>query len=652
VKKVNFSAIKWSTFRLTKTMRLTFNIDEGTAASALHWELLYDPDQGPLALLDTPVMRYLPQQAVIPTLKTDLPLKVLLTGAQTAPEDAAGRGLEAIKDVLEGPNLSPYVQITVEPHLTFAKLQKLLRQGFHVWHFVGRADTDPRSATAQIYCEDASRPIDARQLNILLNRSGVRLVVLDTIRDGELALDPLRRLAAAVVRAQVPAAIGAQFTAHSESARAFTEEFYRALAEGFPIDACVTEGRKAVMSAVGLDLIDWASPVVFTRAPDGKLFDLPAASAPDITGQIVFPPGELWRGRAVAVNSTDGALLFAAGPPQIERLAQKPRPPRRVRGFVGRDRELAEIQKELQPGGGAWLFGSGGCGLSTLLREVANAPAASALPDGVAYVDGGAEPPFLDDVLQRLFDRFYAASPPLKVGPEAARTSLSNVQALFALDALPLNNADIRRLADALADSAVLVAAEAAGPDTLLRVRLGGLNLRDAVVLCAAAVDLAEPDADVAAWQRIRDKTDPNREQFWMDGTTLFDRLDVFDALFYFDISRGSSPTQYMNSYLNNRLKPYNTNHPGANKPFIGTVQAGYDDTRIRGPEHRIEPHTQDAAYYKATWQFAIDKRACAVVLSTFNEFYEGSHIEPSKDFKGLYLEVTKQKIQEYKGAP
>jgi hypothetical protein len=60
------------------------------------------------------------------------------------------------------------------------------------------------------------------------------------------------------------------------SARAFAGEFYRTLAEGFPIGACVTEGRKAVMGAVGLGRADWGIPVVYTRAPDGKLFDLPA----------------------------------------------------------------------------------------------------------------------------------------------------------------------------------------------------------------------------------------------------------------------------------------------------------------------------------------------------------------------------------------
>ena len=150
---------------------------------------------------------------------------------------------------------------------------------------------------------------------------------------------------------------------------------------------------------------------------------------------------------------------------------------------------------------------------------------------------------------------------------------------------------------------------------------------------------------DVATWQRIRRQADPDNQQLWMDGTTLFDRLQVFDALFYFDISRGSSPTQYMTSYLG-RLRQY------PDKPFISTVQPAYDDTRVRGSGHQVVPHTQDGAYYQATWNFAIDRRACAVVLSTFNEFYEGSYIEPSEQFGQIYLDLTRQYIQRYKGAP
>lgn len=149
----------------------------------------------------------------------------------------------------------------------------------------------------------------------------------------------------------------------------------------------------------------------------------------------------------------------------------------------------------------------------------------------------------------------------------------------------------------------------------------------------------------VADWQDIRQQVDPDSKQFWMDGTTLFDQLNVFDALFYFDITRGNTPTQYMASYLN-RLKKY------PDKPFIATVQPGYDDSLIRGPEHKIVPHTDDGAYYQATWEFAINRQACAVVLTSFNEFYEGSYIEPSEKFGDKYLRWTKQFTEQYKGVP
>ena len=75
-------------------LRLRFDLDPAqTAVAGLPWEFLYDPDQGPLALLDAPIARYLPQPTAIPTLATPLPLKVLLTGAVTPPEPAVEREL-------------------------------------------------------------------------------------------------------------------------------------------------------------------------------------------------------------------------------------------------------------------------------------------------------------------------------------------------------------------------------------------------------------------------------------------------------------------------------------------------------------------------------------------------------------------------------
>ncbi|MFL5800555.1 MAG: CHAT domain-containing protein, partial [Roseiflexaceae bacterium] len=61
-------------------LRIILNISPTAAeVAALPWEFLYDPDHGPLALLDSPIVRFLPQPSAIPTLATALPLRVLLT---------------------------------------------------------------------------------------------------------------------------------------------------------------------------------------------------------------------------------------------------------------------------------------------------------------------------------------------------------------------------------------------------------------------------------------------------------------------------------------------------------------------------------------------------------------------------------------------
>ena len=217
-------------------LRLRLNIvPTETAVIALPWEFLYDPDQGPLALLDAPIVRYLPQSSRIPSLKAELPLKVLVTGAHTPPQTDVERELKEVVAALS--ELGQHVQITVEPHLTPQKLQQLLREGFHVWHFVGHGGFAKDGATGRLFFEDATgdaEPVSAMQLGIMLNRSGLRLVMLDACQGGKLATDPFRSMAPALIRAQIPAVVAMQFTVPEEATRAFAGEFYRALAAGLP----------------------------------------------------------------------------------------------------------------------------------------------------------------------------------------------------------------------------------------------------------------------------------------------------------------------------------------------------------------------------------------------------------------------------------
>jgi hypothetical protein len=151
----------------------------------------------------------------------------------------------------------------------------------------------------------------------------------------------------------------------------------------------------------------------------------------------------------------------------------------------------------------------------------------------------------------------------------------------------------------------------------------------------------------VGTWQQLRDQADPNREQFWFGGTDNFGYLDVYDALYYFDISWERAPGAAMNSYAN-RLNDYNRSR-GASKPFIATAMPGYDDLKVRNG-HRRDRANGD--YYRSTWQTAIDRNAAAVVITSFNEFFEGSHIEPSEQYGDLYLRLTKEQIDRFRTTP
>src|SRR5690242_7096907 len=325
-------------------LRLRLNIvPTETAVIRLPWEFLYDPDQGPLALLDAPIVRYLPQSSRIPSLKAELPLKVLVTGAHTPPQTDVERELHEVVAALS--ELGQHVQITVEPHLTPQKLQLLLRQGFHVWHFVGHGGFARDGTTGRLFFEDATgdaEPVSAMQLGIMLNRSSLRLVMLDACQGGKLATDPFRSMAPSLVRAQVPAVVAMQFTVPEEATRAFAGEFYRALAEGFPIDACVTEGRKAVMNATGLRRADWGIPVVYTRAPDGKLFTLPAPAPPRpaaASAEAIDVPGP--KTEPLSLSALTQAAATMTAPPEEPQPEEFPTNlPTLASALIGREEDI------------------------------------------------------------------------------------------------------------------------------------------------------------------------------------------------------------------------------------------------------------------------------------------------------------------------
>lgn len=80
------------------------------------------------------------------------------------------------------------------------------------------------------------------------------------------------------------------------------------------------------------------------------------------------------------------------------------------------------------------------------------------------------------------------------------------------------------------------------------------------------------------------------------------------------------------------------------------TLIPGYDDTKIRKPG--IAAARLDGESYRAQWEAAVAASPDWVLITSFNEWHEGSEIEPSVEHGRKYLEMTAQWAARFKKAP
>jgi hypothetical protein len=80
------------------------------------------------------------------------------------------------------------------------------------------------------------------------------------------------------------------------------------------------------------------------------------------------------------------------------------------------------------------------------------------------------------------------------------------------------------------------------------------------------------------------------------------------------------------------------------------TVIPGYDDTKIRKPGLAVRRH--DGKLYRAQWQEAIAADPHWVLITSFNEWHEGSEIEPSAEDGETYLRLTAEYAKRFKAKP
>jgi hypothetical protein len=157
-----------------------------------------------------------------------------------------------------------------------------------------------------------------------------------------------------------------------------------------------------------------------------------------------------------------------------------------------------------------------------------------------------------------------------------------------------------------------------------------------------------QQNLSVDAWVSIRAQVDPDRKTLWLaegDDTTW---LSVFDGLYLYSITwKENTNPLYTAAKMRQRVNAYNAEH-GTQKVWVATTMPGYDDTHIAGRAGRFAyPRSPD--YYRTTWQAAMASTPEMVMITSYNEWPEGTMIEPSVTYGDTFLKLTRELAAAYR---
>jgi len=270
-------------------LRIKLQIDptdtDVAALASLPWELLYREETRDYLSLsrNTPLVRYLNVQRPFAPQSFELPLRILVV--MSSPEGVAPLNLEQERKLIEqswARHSGVEVDFLERPATTQRLSNKLADKDYHVLHYMGHGDFDRATGHGVLLLEDEnSQPLalDGQTLGgvILQDVKSLRLVFLnacDTAKaTKQKGQDPFAGVATAMIMAGIPAVVAMQFPITDKAAVSFAGTFYPRIVSGYPVDAAVAEGRKAIKLA-DPSTMEWATPVLFMRSPDGVLFDI------------------------------------------------------------------------------------------------------------------------------------------------------------------------------------------------------------------------------------------------------------------------------------------------------------------------------------------------------------------------------------------
>jgi hypothetical protein len=267
-------------------LRLKFHLDDPEVSylTEVPWEWLWDPRTAAFLATGrkTPIVRDYSTRHFQTALAVEAPLRILVADANPCdlPRLNLRRELERMAEALGPLQKEGWVKLFHLKETTPEALRNaLLDREIHVLHFMGHGGYHAGTGYGAVFFVKPDRKRDEVSgltfADYLKDIPDLRLVVLNACRTarhaGATGAPHYYGVAAALLdRAGVPAVVANQYAISDEAAIKFSAAFYRRIASGDHVEAALSNARLELARTSR----EWATPVLFLGAEQGKLFEV------------------------------------------------------------------------------------------------------------------------------------------------------------------------------------------------------------------------------------------------------------------------------------------------------------------------------------------------------------------------------------------
>jgi hypothetical protein len=138
-------------------------------------------------------------------------------------------------------------------------------------------------------------------------------------------------------------------------------------------------------------------------------------------------------------------------------------------------------------------------------------------------------------------------------------------------------------------------------------------------------------------WQYIRSQVDPDHNSIWMAEGAALDMLPTFDGLYLYTISWAPNVYGTLSSWAGNTR--------AAGGVWAATAMPGWNNVGnpYAAPEDQYTRDRENGNFYRDTFAAAAATNPDMIVITSWNEWQEGTHIEPSAVYGDYYLTLTRE---------